>query len=75
MSPPLPHGFTCNAVISASSSARVLDTNQKPFSFCVGKVRAGIMRATDEYMKSVIDWLEVYKRVPSTGNGGFRSMS
>lgn len=71
MSPPLPHGFMGNAVISASASARVVDIDEKPFSFCVEKVREAIERVTDEYVRSVIDWLEVHKGVPSTANGNF----
>ena len=71
MSPPLPDGFMGNAVISASASARVVDMDEKPFSFCVEKVREGIERVTDEYVRSVIDWLEVHKGVPSTANGNF----
>lgn len=71
MLPPLPHGFMGNAVISASASARVLDIDDKPFSFCVEKVREGIERVTDEYVRSAIDWLEVHRGVPSTGNGNF----
>lgn len=26
---------------------------------------------TPEYIRSVIDWLEVYKGIPATGGGGF----
>ncbi|ONK77370.1 uncharacterized protein A4U43_C02F5820 [Asparagus officinalis] len=71
MQPPLPNGYMGNAVISASASARVFDIDNKPFSFCVEKVREGIERVTDEYVRSVIDWLEVHKGVPSTANGSF----
>jgi len=71
MSPPLPDGFMGNAVVSASVSAQVVDMDEKPFSFCVKKVREGIKRVTDEYVRSVIDWLEVHKEVPSTANGNF----
>ncbi|XP_072970769.1 acyltransferase GLAUCE-like [Typha angustifolia] len=71
MSPPLPHGFIGNAVITASASASVVDLSKKPFSFCVRMVQEAIERVTDEYVRSVIDWLEVYKGVPATVDGNF----
>ncbi|XP_008786402.1 omega-hydroxypalmitate O-feruloyl transferase-like [Phoenix dactylifera] len=71
VSPPLPHGFGGNAVITASASAKVAVLGEKPFSFCVGMVKEAIERVTDEYVRSVIDWLEVYRGVPSTVNGNF----
>ena len=37
MSPPLPHGFMGNTVISASASARVVNMDKKPFSFVLKK--------------------------------------
>lgn len=69
MSPPLPNGFVGNAVVTAFSSAKVKDLMEKPFRFCVEKVKEGRDRVTEDYVKSVIDWLEVYKGVPSTCNG------
>lgn len=70
MSPPLPHGFVGNAVTAASARATVKDIAGKPFSlrthFCVG------LRTTDEYLRSLVDWLEVHKgNVPAVQNGGF----
>ncbi|XP_077217697.1 acyltransferase GLAUCE-like [Tasmannia lanceolata] len=71
ISPPLPDGFIGNAIITASASAKVKDLAEKPFSFCVAVVKEAIDKVTEEYLRSVIDWLEVYKGVPSTTNGNF----
>ncbi|KAJ0980683.1 hypothetical protein J5N97_008938 [Dioscorea zingiberensis] len=70
--PPLPCGFIGNAVITAAASAKVVDMDERPLSFCVEMVKEAIERVSDdEYVRSVIDWLEVYRGVPSAGNGNF----
>ncbi|GLU08364.1 hypothetical protein SLE2022_252820 [Rubroshorea leprosula] len=71
ISPPLPNGFAGNAVVTAFASAKVVDMVEKPFSFCVEKIKEARERLTDDYVKSVIDWLEVYRGVPATCNGTF----
>lgn len=70
-SPPLPSSFAGNAVITAFARARVGDLVEGPASFGVEMVRRGRERVTAEYIRSVIDWLEVYKGIPATGDGGF----
>lgn len=70
-SPPLPSSFVGNAVITAFASAGVGDLVEGPASFAVEMVRRGRERVTAEYIRSVIDWLEVYKGIPATGGGGF----
>lgn len=71
MSPPLPQGFIGNAVITASASAEVEELATKSFSFAVGLVKEAIDKVNDEYVRSVIDWLEVFKGVPCALNGNF----
>ncbi|KAK6254510.1 hypothetical protein QQP08_012640 [Theobroma cacao] len=71
ISPPLPNGFAGNAVITAFADAKVVDLIEKPFSFCVEKIKEGRERITDEYARSVIDWLEVHRGFPATCNGTF----
>lgn len=71
VSPPLPHGFVGNAVISACASAKVGDLDEKPFSFCVEKVKEAKGSVTDEYVRSVIDWLEIYEGLPCTPDRNF----
>ncbi|KAL2506913.1 HXXXD-type acyl-transferase family protein [Abeliophyllum distichum] len=71
ISPPLPEGFAGNAVITAFATAKALDLIEKPVSFAVKKVKEARERVTDDYVKSVIDWLEVYKGIPATCNGNF----
>ncbi|KAK6122615.1 hypothetical protein DH2020_043639 [Rehmannia glutinosa] len=71
MSPPLTRSFVGNAVITAFASAKARDLIEKPLSFGVEMVRKGRERVTSDYIKSVIDWLEVYKGVPKTCDGAF----
>ncbi|RVW55627.1 hypothetical protein CK203_088102 [Vitis vinifera] len=40
-------------------------------SHCVEMVKEAVDRVTDDYVKSAIDWLEVYKGIPATCNGNF----
>ncbi|KAF5177366.1 omega-hydroxypalmitate O-feruloyl transferase-like [Thalictrum thalictroides] len=70
MSPPLPHGFSGNAVVTASATAKVAELDEKPFAYCVEKIKESNKGITDEYVRSVIDWLEVYKGVPCTSVSG-----
>ncbi|URE22670.1 Omega-hydroxypalmitate O-feruloyl [Musa troglodytarum] len=65
VSPPLPRGFTGNAVITASASAGAAELGERPLCFAVKRVREAIGRVTDEYVRSAVDWLEVNKGVPS----------
>uniref|UniRef100_A0A1D1Y4U8 Omega-hydroxypalmitate O-feruloyl transferase n=1 Tax=Anthurium amnicola TaxID=1678845 RepID=A0A1D1Y4U8_9ARAE len=68
---PLPEGFVGNAVVTASASATVAEMEAKPFPFCVEMVKRAIGRVTEEYVRSVIDWLEVHRGIPSTVGGNF----
>ncbi|KAI3459279.1 hypothetical protein Pfo_015942 [Paulownia fortunei] len=71
VSPPLPNSFSGNAVITAFASAKAHDLIEKPLSFGVEMVKKGRERVTSEYIRSVIDWLEVYKGIPATCDGAF----
>eukprot|EP01018_Ginkgo_biloba_P006207 Gb_33595 [translate_table: standard] len=64
MTPPLPKEFSGNAVFPGYARATVEELRECPLSLCVQKVQEGIARVTDEYVRSAIDWLEVYKGVP-----------
>ncbi|CAL9166400.1 unnamed protein product [Musa hybrid cultivar] len=57
MSPPLPRGFTGNAVITASASSGAAELGERPLCFAVKRVREAIGRVTDEYVRSTVDWL------------------
>ncbi|XP_051152882.1 acyltransferase GLAUCE-like [Andrographis paniculata] len=70
ITPPLPEAFAGNAVITAFARARARDLIGRPLWFGVERVREGVERVTNEYIRSVIDWLEVHKGIPATGNGG-----
>ncbi|KAI8561620.1 hypothetical protein RHMOL_Rhmol04G0354700 [Rhododendron molle] len=71
ISPNLPDGYVGNAVITAFATARVKDLEEKAFGYVVEKVKEGRDRVTDEYVRSVIDWLEVHRGVPATCDGNF----
>lgn len=71
ISPPLPDGFVGNAIITAFATSRVIDLVKNPISYGVKLIKGGKERITEEYVRSVIDWLEVYKGVPATTNGNF----
>ncbi|KAG6392962.1 hypothetical protein SASPL_147191 [Salvia splendens] len=69
-SPPLPRSLAGNAVITAFANARAGDLLGGAAGFAVEMVRRGRERVTPEYIRSVIDWLEVYKGIPATGRVG-----
>ncbi|KAK4424636.1 Anthranilate N-benzoyltransferase protein 1 [Sesamum alatum] len=64
LNPPLPNSYCGNAVLLAYSSATCEDVEKWPFSKLVEMVAEGPNRVTDEYAKSVIDWLEINKGLP-----------
>ncbi|KAL0354107.1 UNVERIFIED_CONTAM: Putrescine hydroxycinnamoyltransferase 1 [Sesamum angustifolium] len=64
LNPPLPNSYCGNAVLVAYSSATCEDIEQWPFSKLVEMVAEAPRRLTDEYAKSVIDWLEINKGLP-----------
>ncbi|KAL0393235.1 UNVERIFIED_CONTAM: 3'-N-debenzoyl-2'-deoxytaxol N-benzoyltransferase [Sesamum radiatum] len=66
ISPPLPSSFIGNAVITGYAQAKARDLVDGPLSYGVEMVREGRERVTSEYIRSVIDWLEVYKGTPAT---------
>ncbi|XP_011071659.1 omega-hydroxypalmitate O-feruloyl transferase-like [Sesamum indicum] len=66
ISPPLPSSFIGNAVITGYARTKARDLVGGPLSYGVEMVREGRERVTSEYIRSVIDWLEVYKGTPAT---------
>ncbi|KAL6503405.1 hypothetical protein OROGR_025328 [Orobanche gracilis] len=71
MIPPLIDSFVGNAIVTAFATAKARDLIEKPLSFGVEMVREGRERVTSEYIRSVIDWLEVYRGIPRTCDGTF----
>eukprot|EP01018_Ginkgo_biloba_P018311 Gb_35737 [translate_table: standard] len=71
VNPPLPKGFVGNGILTASASASVQELHEKPLSYCVAKVQEAISSITDDYVRSAVDWLGVYKGIPSAINGNF----
>ncbi|KAL0452857.1 UNVERIFIED_CONTAM: hypothetical protein Slati_1263800 [Sesamum latifolium] len=64
LNPALPDSYCGNAVLVAYSSARCEDVEKWDFSKLVEKVWEGQKRVSDEYIRSMIDWLEIYNGVP-----------
>ncbi|KAK6124602.1 hypothetical protein DH2020_041657 [Rehmannia glutinosa] len=61
LNPPLPSSYCGNAVLVAYSSAKCEDIEKWPFSDLVKMVSEAPNRVSDEYARSVIDWLEIKK--------------
>ncbi|KAL3846299.1 hypothetical protein ACJIZ3_003702 [Penstemon smallii] len=64
LDPPLPNSFCGNAVLVSYSSAKCGDIEEGQFCNLAEMVAVGPKRVTDEYARSVIDWLEVNKGLP-----------
>ncbi|KAG8367976.1 hypothetical protein BUALT_Bualt16G0128600 [Buddleja alternifolia] len=64
LNPPLPPEFCGNAILLAYSSAQCGVLEKSPFSKVVEMVSEGIGRVTDEYARSAIDFVEIYKGIP-----------
>ncbi|GER52450.1 HXXXD-type acyl-transferase family protein [Striga asiatica] len=62
--PALLFSYCGNAVLVAYASAKRGEMEKLPFSELVGMVSEGPARVTDEYARSVIDWLEINKGLP-----------
>eukprot|EP01018_Ginkgo_biloba_P018310 Gb_35738 [translate_table: standard] len=71
LNPPLPKGSVVNGIPTASGSSSVHDLHKKTLSYCVAKVQEAVSSITDDYVRPVLDWLGVYKVIPSTINGNF----
>lgn len=62
--PTVPAGFAGNAIIPGFTQASVKEMKEVEDYVLVKKVQEGIERLNDEYVRSSIDWLEIYKGVP-----------
>ncbi|KAH6755772.1 hypothetical protein C2S53_010034 [Perilla frutescens var. hirtella] len=64
VNPPLPSSYSGNAVLPLGVSATFEELENGLFSNVVGKILEGAKVATDEYVRSAFDWLEVHRGVP-----------
>ncbi|KAL8463777.1 hypothetical protein ACS0TY_033648 [Phlomoides rotata] len=62
--PPLPATYCGNPLLVAYATAKCHDIEDMPFSAAVKMVAEAPARVTDEYARSVIDWLEINKGLP-----------
>ncbi|GER44642.1 HXXXD-type acyl-transferase family protein [Striga asiatica] len=62
--PPLPFSYFGNGIWVAYASAKRGEVKKLPFSELVGMVSEGPGRVTDEYARSMIDWMEINKGLP-----------
>lgn len=68
MEPPLPREYAGNAVVPGYARATVKELRDEPFSTLVHKVQQGLSRIGNDYVRSMIDWLEVHKGIPCAVN-------
>ncbi|URE20423.1 Transferase family [Musa troglodytarum] len=59
MRPPLPEGYVGNAVFRTSATATVGEVLSSPFEFGADKIHGAIARLDDDYVRSLIDYMEV----------------
>jgi len=57
--PPLPEGFYGNAICSACAKTTAGELANKPLPFAVKLIRQAKMAVNDEYMRSLIDFMEL----------------
>ncbi|KAL8463778.1 hypothetical protein ACS0TY_033649 [Phlomoides rotata] len=62
--PPLPATYCGNPLHVAYATAKCQDIEDMPFSAAVKMVAEAPARVTEEYAKSVIDWLEINNGLP-----------
>lgn len=63
--PPLPKGYFGNGIFLTHCLCKAGDLAGKPLSYAVGLVQKAIARIEDKYMRSTIDYFEVYRTRPS----------
>ncbi|XP_028766844.1 spermidine hydroxycinnamoyl transferase-like [Neltuma alba] len=64
LKPPLPSGYAGNVAFpTVTSTCSFHDLMHKPLNYAVGNVREALERLTDEYVRSVLDYIEREKEV------------
>ncbi|BBN00293.1 shikimate O-hydroxycinnamoyltransferase [Marchantia polymorpha subsp. ruderalis] len=71
--PPLPKHYAGNAVFAASARDVPQVVRDMSFVEAVQRIQEAIARVTDEYIRSSIDWGQIYKGVPALAGGFFLS--
>ncbi|KAF6148783.1 hypothetical protein GIB67_019391 [Kingdonia uniflora] len=59
--PRLPSSYAGNAVLNAYATSTCRELKEGPFSQTVSMVSQAVTRMTDDYIRSVIDWVEINK--------------
>ncbi|GLJ54033.1 hypothetical protein SUGI_1156330 [Cryptomeria japonica] len=62
--PALPKEYAGNAVIPGHARASVKEVRDEALGVLVRKVQEGLRRINDDYVRSMLDWLEVNKGIP-----------
>ncbi|CAJ1793450.1 unnamed protein product [Sphenostylis stenocarpa] len=65
LNPPLPKGYTGNAVLTAFAVAKCEELEKSEFSRLVEMVKEGAERMSDEYARSIIDCGELHNGFPN----------
>lgn len=64
LNPPLPTSFVGNAVLTAYAMTDCKRLEEAPLSELVDLMTEGVARMNEEYVRSAIDWGELYKGFP-----------
>ncbi|KAK4253874.1 hypothetical protein QN277_010494 [Acacia crassicarpa] len=73
LKPPLPSVYVGNVVFpTVTSTSSFHDLMHKPLSYAVGNVREALERLTDEYLRSVLDYIEREKEMKVVRNNFYR---
>lgn len=71
LDPPVPKGFVGNALHPACARATCEEVRNGPLSLCVQEIQRANEKITNDYIRSGIDWWEVYRGVPAVTSGIF----
>ena len=63
--PPIPKGYSGNAIVLTNSICRAGELLENPLSFAVGLVQKAVHMVNDSYMRSAIDFFEITRARPS----------
>ncbi|KAJ7545202.1 hypothetical protein O6H91_09G110400 [Diphasiastrum complanatum] len=67
--PPLPSNYAGNAIVAPLVELQHGDLILNSLSFCVRKIQQAMESVTNDYVRSSIDWWEIYRGVPAIMDG------
>ncbi|XP_042496404.1 shikimate O-hydroxycinnamoyltransferase-like [Macadamia integrifolia] len=58
--PPVPPGYLGNVIFTTAPTAKAGELMNNPLRYAAGRIHDALMRMDDEYLRSAIDYLELY---------------